>query len=80
MLPIWTLDVENLFIMSYATIDNLPDEVLEYIFYLLPPYKDIRCCMLVCKKWREIAKSECKITTFIYFSTAYFFKRVLQNY
>ncbi len=41
--------------MSTLTIDNVPDEILEYIFYLLPPYEDIRCCMSVNKKWNQIA-------------------------
>lgn len=42
--------------MATSTIDDLPNEILEYIFHLLPPYEDVRCCMAVSKKWHEIAK------------------------
>ncbi|CAH1989971.1 unnamed protein product [Acanthoscelides obtectus] len=36
-----------------AFIDALPDEVLEYILSLIPPYKDLHHCMLVSKRWRR---------------------------
>lgn len=39
-------------------INELPDEVLEYIFTLVSPYKDLRGCMLVCKRWHETVKSK----------------------
>lgn len=32
-------------------IDDLPDELLEYILSLIPPYKDLRQCKLVSKRW-----------------------------
>lgn len=44
--------------MSSTTIDDLPDEILEYIFYLLPPYQDVRCCRAVNRKWNEVARSK----------------------
>lgn len=40
------------------TINDLPDEVLEFILGLIPPYKDIHDCMLVSKRWRSCVLSE----------------------
>lgn len=40
------------------TMDDLPDEVLEFILGLIPPYKDIHDCMLVSKRWRTCVLSE----------------------
>ncbi|XP_056648886.1 F-box only protein 42 [Diorhabda carinulata] len=34
-------------------IESLPDEVLEFILSLIPPYKDLHDCMLVSKRWRR---------------------------
>ncbi|EFN83938.1 F-box only protein 42 [Harpegnathos saltator] len=34
-------------------IDDLPDELLEYILSLVPPYKDLEACKFVCKRWRR---------------------------
>lgn len=34
-------------------IEDLPDEVLEFILGFLPPYKDVHDCMTVCKRWRR---------------------------
>nr|CAI5823340.1 unnamed protein product [Callosobruchus analis] len=36
-----------------AFIESLPDEVLEYILSLIPPYKDLHHCMVVSKRWRR---------------------------
>lgn len=36
---------------SSCHINNLPDEIIEFIISLLPPYKDLKGCMLVCKRW-----------------------------
>lgn len=38
-------------------IDDLPDELLEYILSLIPPYKDLQVCKLVCKRWWRAAKN-----------------------
>lgn len=38
-----------------CVINDLPDEVLGYILGLLRPYKDLKECMLVCKRWNRIA-------------------------
>lgn len=35
------------------SIDSLPEELLEFILSLIPPYKDLHNCMLVSKKWRR---------------------------
>nr|CAD7449817.1 unnamed protein product [Timema bartmani] len=32
-------------------INDLPNEVLEYVFNLVSPYEDLKNCSLVCKKW-----------------------------
>ena len=37
-----------------ANITDLPQEILEYIFSLLSPYKDFKSVMLVCKDWHSI--------------------------
>lgn len=39
-------------------INELPDEVLEFIFSHMPPYKDLESCALVCKRWTNIVRSE----------------------
>lgn len=40
-----------------ACINDMPDEVLEFIISYLPPYRDLEECMIVCKRWNNIAKS-----------------------
>lgn len=40
------------------TIDDIPDEVLEFILGILPPYNDLQNCMFVCKRWYNCAQSE----------------------
>ncbi|XP_034950918.1 F-box only protein 42 [Chelonus insularis] len=37
-------------------IEYLPDEILEHILNLIPPYKDLKECMLVCKRWYHAVK------------------------
>ncbi|CAG9864308.1 unnamed protein product [Phyllotreta striolata] len=39
--------------MTLTNMDSLPDEVLEFILSLLPPYKDLHDCMSVNKRWRR---------------------------
>lgn len=34
-------------------IDDLPDELLEYILSLVPPYKALEVCKFVCKRWQR---------------------------
>lgn len=41
-----------------STIEDLPDEVLEFILGFLPPYKDLQNCMIVCKRWYNCAQSK----------------------
>ncbi|XP_055596360.1 F-box only protein 42-like [Uranotaenia lowii] len=38
-----------------ATIQDLPDEILEFIMSLLPPYEDLDQCTIVCKRWTSLA-------------------------
>lgn len=40
------------------TILDVPDEILEYIFQLLPPYKDLENCVYVCWRWYHCVQSE----------------------
>lgn len=44
-------------IMFDTSIENLPDEILEYIFDLLPPYEDVKNCRVVNRKWNKLANS-----------------------
>jgi len=37
-----------------ANIKDLPQEILEYIFSLLSPYKDFKSVMLVCRDWHTV--------------------------
>ncbi|XP_046961060.1 F-box only protein 42 [Vanessa cardui] len=39
------------------TIEDLPDEVLEFILSFLPPYKDLQNCKSVCKRWCGCAQN-----------------------
>lgn len=39
-------------------MDDLPEEVLEFILSLISPYKDLHDCMLVSKKWRRCVLSK----------------------
>ena len=43
---------------SSSSINDLPDEVLEYILSLISPYKDMKECMLVCRRWLQSVKSK----------------------
>jgi len=45
------------FIKFESTVDDLPDEVLEYILSLVSPYKDLQECSLVCKRWHRSVKN-----------------------
>ncbi|XP_014230303.1 F-box only protein 42 isoform X1 [Trichogramma pretiosum] len=38
-------------------IHDLPDEVLEYILSLIPPYTYLQRCMFVCKRWYKATKN-----------------------
>lgn len=40
------------------SINDLPDEVLEYILGLLFPYKDLDSCRCVSWRWYYLVKSE----------------------
>ncbi|CAG4944051.1 unnamed protein product [Colias eurytheme] len=44
-------------------IEDLPDEVLEFILGFLPPYKDLQNCMTVCKRWCHCAQSVLRKTS-----------------
>ncbi|XP_067628744.1 RING finger protein B [Eurosta solidaginis] len=39
------------------SLDALPDEILEFILTYLPPYRDLECCRLVCKRWNAVVKN-----------------------
>lgn len=38
---------------NVCTIEDLPEEVLEFILSLIPPYKDLHDCLQVSKRWRR---------------------------
>uniref|UniRef100_A0A182PJE3 F-box domain-containing protein n=1 Tax=Anopheles epiroticus TaxID=199890 RepID=A0A182PJE3_9DIPT len=38
-----------------ASISDLPNEILEFIFSLLPPYEPLEHCAAVCKRWNLLA-------------------------
>uniref|UniRef100_A0A182WF10 F-box domain-containing protein n=1 Tax=Anopheles minimus TaxID=112268 RepID=A0A182WF10_9DIPT len=38
-----------------ANINDLPNEILEFIFSLLPPYEPLEQCAGVCKRWNLLA-------------------------
>uniref|UniRef100_T1JLR5 F-box domain-containing protein n=1 Tax=Strigamia maritima TaxID=126957 RepID=T1JLR5_STRMM len=42
--------------MERNGIENLPEEVFEYILSLLSPYRDLKNCMCVCRAWRKYIK------------------------
>lgn len=44
--------------MTSTSINDLPDEVLEFIFGHMPPYGDLESCALVCKRWTIIVRSK----------------------
>ncbi|XP_063617473.1 F-box only protein 42-like [Cydia splendana] len=46
-----------------STIEDLPDEVLEFILGLLPPYKDLKNCKTVCKRWYNCAENVLRKTS-----------------
>ncbi|KAJ8319812.1 hypothetical protein KUTeg_001399 [Tegillarca granosa] len=37
-----------------VNINDLPEEVLEYILSQLSPYRDLKCAMQVCYKWHRL--------------------------
>lgn len=41
-----------------SSLEDLPDEVLEFILGFLAPYKDLQNCMLVCKRLHACAQSK----------------------
>lgn len=47
-----------------STIEDLPDEVLEFILGFLPPYKDLQNCMIVCRRWYNCAQNVLHKTSF----------------
>lgn len=40
------------------TIDDLPDEILEYILSLVSPYKDSESCKEVSRRWCRTINSK----------------------
>lgn len=44
--------------MAPTSINDLPDEILEFVFSHMPPYKDLESCALVCKRWANITRSK----------------------
>ncbi|XP_041973103.1 F-box only protein 42 [Aricia agestis] len=49
--------------MHRASVENLPDEVLEFILGFLPPYKDLQNCMSVCKRWCNCSQNVLRKTS-----------------
>ena len=47
------MDVEQR--MVNATIDDLPEEIMEYILSKISPYRDLKSSMLVCRRWYRLA-------------------------
>lgn len=45
--------VPNKLLRPDVSINDLPNEILEHIISLLPPYRDLENCMLVCKRWQR---------------------------
>jgi len=45
---------------STSHIDQLPNEILEYIFKLISPYTDYLACYRVSRRWREICIQVCR--------------------
>lgn len=47
---------------KYANNDNyinkVPEEVLQYIFAQLIPYRDLNSCRLVCKEWYRLIEGK----------------------
>lgn len=46
---------------NLLSIEDLPEEVLEYILSLVSPYKDLHECMRVSKKWRRCVLNVIKL-------------------
>ncbi|XP_053680619.1 F-box only protein 42 [Anopheles nili] len=40
-----------------ASINDLPNEILQFVFSLLPPYEPLENCAAVCKRWNLLAKN-----------------------
>ncbi|XP_050095130.1 F-box only protein 42 [Anopheles aquasalis] len=40
-----------------VSINDLPNEILEFVFSLLPPYLDLEQCAAVCKRWTALARN-----------------------
>ncbi|XP_071146947.1 F-box only protein 42-like [Mytilus edulis] len=40
---------------SNVNIDDLPEEILEFILSKVSPYRDVKSCMLVCRRWYRLA-------------------------
>lgn len=45
-------EIENNNGRGKYSINDLPDEIIEFVLSFVPPYKDLHDCMLVCKRWR----------------------------
>ena len=44
-------------------MNELPNEILEFILAYLPPYDDFLNCRLVCKRWNQAIQSNLHIYT-----------------
>lgn len=58
------------------SINDLPDEVIEFVLSFVPPYKDLHDCMLVCKRWRENVLS--KLNSY-YFRCCFYLSPISHN-
>ncbi|XP_028166772.1 F-box only protein 42 [Ostrinia furnacalis] len=46
-----------------SSVEDLPDEVLEFILGFLPPYKDLQNCMTVCRRWYNCGQNVLRKTS-----------------
>lgn len=42
---------------SKSTINDLPDELIEFVLSFVPPYNDLHNCMIVSKRWKKCVQS-----------------------
>lgn len=39
-------------------ISDLPEELIEYIFFHLSPYRDLQSAKLVCRQWHRLVRGK----------------------
>ena len=67
---------DDLSIAEEASIECVPDEILEYILSLTSPYCDFKSALQVSKRWYSVTKSmSLKFT--IYYLPAYLYYEIM---